>query len=327
MVVTFVYFGFSQQDPMFTKYMFNSLSFNPAYAGSHDYMSVRLLYRDQWWGTPGAPTSQTFTVHSPVGKRVGLGVGLTNDKIGASGSTTANISYAYRIPFGKGKLNLGLQTGVTNWRADWSVLRYKDPRQQDQVFTNLTENRWLPNFGAGAFYYAPKFYVGFSVPHLINWDLQKTGALPLAGEPAQLYRHFFFHTGMIIPVKGDAIVFKPSLLIKSVGLLSDFSSSPTTNPVGAPTEFDIDLSLLFYDAFWVGVSFRSAFEARQFGGASSFDSADIWAAFYLFNGIRIGAAYDYTLTPIQEEADGSFEIMLGYDFNYTARKVNTPRYF
>ena len=97
--------------------------------------------------------------------------------------------------------------------------------------------------------------------------------------------------------------------------------------VGAPAQFDLDLSLLFYEALWVGVSFRSAFAAKEFGGSSSFDSADIWVSYYLANGIRIGAAYDYTLTQLQSFAKGSFELMLGYDFSYKTKSVNTPRYF
>ncbi len=319
--------GIAQQDAMFTKYMFNSLSFNPAFAGSPEYMSVRLLYRNQWWGIEGAPVTQTFSIHSPVSERVGLGLGIVNDEIGATGSTSLNTSYAYRIPFGAGKLSVGLQAGVMNWRADWSVLNFKDPIEMDQSFMEETPNYWLLNFGAGLFYYTPKYYVGFSVPRLFNNDLRRD--IPTeADEWARQYRHYYLTAGGVFEINGPALIFKPSILIKTVGLLGDFtpaSSNPTR--VGAPTEFDIDLSLMFYEALWVGVSFRSAFEARAFGGDSSFDSADIWVSYYLMNGVRIGAAYDYTLTRLQEFANGSFELMLGYDFSYKSRKLEHIRYF
>ncbi len=317
----------AQQDPMFTKYMFNSLAFNPAFAGSPEYAQVRLLYRNQWWGIEGAPTTQTLTMHSPVSERIGLGIGLINDKIGATGSTSANASYAYRIPFGKGKLSIGLQTGASNWRADWDKLRFKDPASIDPSFSETSPNYWLFNFGAGVFYYAPKYYVGLSVPHLYNNDLRKD--VPTGAEVwAKQYRHYYFTAGAALPVKGDAIIFKPSILIKSVGLFGDFtpaSSNPTK--VGAPTEFDIDASFLFYNTLWVGVSARAAFEAKAFGGDSSFDSADIWMAYYLANGTRIGASYDYTINKLSEFAGGSFELMIGYDFTYSSKKFNTPRYF
>jgi len=317
----------AQQDAMFTKYMFNSLAFNPAFAGSPEYMQVRLLYRNQWWGIEGAPTTQTLTMHSPISERVGLGFGLVNDQIGATGSTSGNFSYAYRIPFGKGKLSMGLQVGGSNWRANWEKLRFRDPASIDPSFMETSPSYWLFNFGAGVFYYAPKYYIGISVPHLYNNDLRK--AVPESAEVwAKQYRHYYFTAGAALPIKGDAMIFKPSILIKSVGLFGDFtpaSSNPTR--VGAPTEFDIDASVLFYNTLWVGLSCRGAFEAKAFGGDSSFDSADIWMAYYLANGMRIGASYDYTITKLQEYARGSFELMLGYDFSYQNKKFNTPRYF
>ncbi len=317
----------AQQDPMYTKYMFNGLAYNPAFAGSPGYMSARLLYRKQWWAFEGAPETQSFSIHTPAMERVGVGLNVVNDKIGATGTTSLYTSYAYRIPFGKGKLSLGLQAGVMNWRADWNKLTFKDPREQDEAFAEAYPNFWLPNFGAGVFYTAPQFYLGFSVPHLINHDLRKDVS-DAADLWAKQYRHFFFSAGGTFDLNGEALVFKPSMLIKSVGLLGNFSSDPSrAGEVSAPVEFDVDLSLMFYEAFWLGVSFRSAFQAKQFGGASSFDSADFWAAFYLQNGLRIGVAYDYTLTALQSYAKGSLEVMLGYDFSYKNKKIITPRYF
>ena len=43
--------------------------------------------------------------------------------------------------------------------------------------------------------------------------------------------------------------------------------------------------------------------------------------------MRIGAAYDLTLTQLSNSSNGTFELMLGYDLDYKVRKVHTPRYF
>lgn len=314
----------AQQDGMFTKYMFNTLSYNPAYAGSKEYLSMVALYRNQWWGIEGAPSTQTVSIHSPFKERVGLGFNVTNDKIGVSGSTVGSFSYAYRIPFGKGKVSIGLQATVMNYRADFGILKFKDPRVQDESFRNDV-NLWAPNFGTGVFYYSDKFYAGFSIPHLLNTDLRREGIS--TNRWAQLYRHYYFTTGVAIPISGESIIFKPSLLIKSVGLFGNFSSdTDNLKPIGAPNEFDIDLSLLFYQSLWVGASFRSSFEAF-IGSSSSVDSGDIWAMMHLRKGIRVGLAYDFTLTELREYAKGSFEIMVGYDFYFQEKKVATPRYF
>jgi type IX secretion system PorP/SprF family membrane protein len=316
-------FANAQQDAMFTKYMFNQLSYNPAYAGSYEFMSINAVYRNQWWGFEGGPQSQTLTVHTPIANnRIGLGLSLINDKIGPDvGTTTANLAYAYHIPIGKGggKLSIALQGGITNYRANFNLLGIRE--LNDEAFTDMTPNKWLPNFGAGVYYYSKHFYVGASVPHVLNNDLRSDAGTV---KWAMQYRHYYFMAGGMVSIS-PAIKFKPSLLIKNVGLFGEFKNSDVLNFVSAPTEFDLDLSLLFYDMFWVGASTRGAFET--FNKKSSMDSADIWAAYYLKNGIRIGLSYDYNLTKIQKFAQGTFDVMLGYDFSYKEKNIVTPRYF
>lgn len=315
--------SYGQQDAMFTKYMFNSLAYNPAYAGAKDHMAVSLLHRTQWWGIDGGPNTQTFSIHSPLkNDRVGLGFSAINDAIGPTNTISANVSYAYRIPFGKSRLAVGVQGGVLNWRADWSQLSLD--QIVDDAFSESSPNYILPNFGAGLYFYNQKFYLGLGIPHLIEYDLREDNIN--TAQWAKQYRHYFFSAGAAIPVKGDAIIFKPSLLVKSVGLLSSLNKEESYQNIGAPTEFDIDLSFMFYKTLWIGASFRSAIEALT-DDSSSFDSVDLWAAYYLSNGLRIGAAYDYTLTKIQSPAQGSFEIMLSYEFNYITKQAVTPRYF
>ncbi len=331
-LIFFAFLGFSQQsyaqqDPMFTKYMFNSLVFNPAYAGSHEHMSVRLLYRDQWLDIEGAPTTQSFTIHTPMSERIGLGLSVINDKIGVHGTTSANFAYAYRFQFGSGKLSIGLQGGAMNFRSNFNNLTYREPQATDNSFNEIVPNQWLINFGGGLFYYAPKFYLGFSVPKLLNQNLKRTNATSVGGNVASTYRHYYFTAGAAIPISGDALIFKPSLLVKSVGLFGAFADNSTVlRRIGAPTEYDIDLSFMFYETLWVGASFRSAIE-KLTNNTSSNDSVDIWASVYLNNGMRIGAAYDYIISKIGNQTKGSFEVMLGYDFSYDEKRVNHPRYF
>ncbi len=309
---------FAQQDPMFTKYMFNSLTFNPAYAGSNDHMTINLLHRTQWWGIEGAPVTQTLTLHTPLkNERVGVGFTITNDKIGNTNTLSATADYAYRIPVGAGKLAIGLKGGIWNWRTDPSKLTIFEP---DDVFKS-SQTLWLPNFGVGLYYSTKKFYTGIGAPRLIEYDLRKDASQSFN---AKLYRHYFFTIGGAIPLKGDALIFKPSALVKNVGFDKSLSKDANYQAIGAPTEFNIDLSLFFQQTLWVGTSFRSAVQTTK----SSWDSQDIWVSYFLPNGLRIGAAYDFTLTSaLQSKAKGSFELMLGYEFDYKTKRVVTPRYF
>ena len=87
-IIPFVFFALfmlkshAQQDPHYTQYMYNMNVVNPAYAGSKENISMGLLYRKQWVGIDGAPQSGTLSLHSPVGKNVGLGLSVVTDKIG-----------------------------------------------------------------------------------------------------------------------------------------------------------------------------------------------------------------------------------------------------
>ncbi len=320
----------AQQDAMFTKYMFNTLSYNPAYAGTRGYLSMGALHRTQWWGIEGAPHSQSVWVHTPMKGNIGVGLNIINDNIGPTNAITANLDYSYMIRLGGDhKLSVGLQGGVTNWRADWDKLSYEV--EGDEAYMDGTPSYWLPNFGLGLYYYVQdKFYVGVGVPHIIENDMRRsTDNMDVTTEFwAKQYRHYYFSAGGAIPLdKNKDFVFRPMALVKTVGLLSRFKGDDSPyNGIGAPTEFDIDLSVFFYKTFWLGASFRSSVEAFM-GDSSSFDSADIWVQYYFSKGLRVGAAYDYTLTKLQQPAQGSFEVMVGYDFNFQGKKIVTPRYF
>lgn len=328
----------AQQEPQFTQYMFNTLVYNPGFAGSKGYLSGVAVYRDQWFGLggqqgyDGRPVTQTFSLHSPINRRVALGFNFVNDRTGAQQSTLANGVYAYRIGIGKSTLSVGLQGGILNWRADWSALNFQEPRELDHAFDGANPSIWLPDFGAGIYYHNDFFYAGASMPHLANFSLRSVSAEERTAirKWARQHRHIYLSMGGAIPLNGDQLVFKPSVLIKSVGLFNEFfQQGNLVREIGAPAAFDLDASLLFQRKLWVGASFRSAFAAfgQPTDVRSSYDSAGLWTAFLLQRGIRIGFAYDYPLNEIQTFSKGSFEVMLGYDFDLRVDKASHPRYF
>ena len=56
----------SQQDPVFTQYLTNLLSIQPAYAGITGVLNVSALSRAQWVGWEGAPQHQyIYHRHAP----------------------------------------------------------------------------------------------------------------------------------------------------------------------------------------------------------------------------------------------------------------------
>lgn len=331
----------AQQEAMYTQYMFNQLAYNPAYAGTKGWLSATALHRDQWagWGSggqhlggsyDGRPMTQTFSLHAPFKNRVGLGITLLRDRIGVHTTTSLRCFYAYHIEFVRGTLSLGLSGGTTHWQARWSDLLYKDPQALDRSFNEGDPDRWLPEFGAGIYYFNDHFYLGLSVPRIWQYPLRFEDTSDDEGIVAfaKLYPHFYLLTGGAIPIGGNPdLVFKPSLLIKSVSLFSDFFvSGDQVYRTGAPTEVDVDAALLLRQTLWVGLSWRTALEA-WWGRTSSMDSADLWMALQWRNGLRLGMAYDFPLTAIRPYTFGSFELMVGYDFHYRVDRTLSPRYF
>src|SRR5690554_5442539 len=137
----------AQQDSQYTQYMYNTVSFNPAYAGSRGSLSMLGLYRNQWVGLDGAPETLNFSAHSPIGVQgVGLGLGFTSDKIGPSSESILTTDFSYTVQMAEElKLSFGLKGGMSIWSLDPNKLNIYDPND----YNLRQENNSSPIIGAG----------------------------------------------------------------------------------------------------------------------------------------------------------------------------------
>lgn len=297
LLVLFAYDSYAQQDAQYTQYMFNTQVLNPAYSGTRNGFSGTAIYRHQWAGLEGRPRTFSIGGHSPFGEKSGAGLYLENDRIGVHNRLSIFASYAYRIPVGlDGQLSLGLQAGILNYTSNWGdlgdVLHPTDPILQGQ------SSRTLPNFGLGAFYYNDQFYAGLSIPHLLDSTLDEVAQV------AHQYRHYFLTAGMLFDIAPE-LQLRPSIMVKSV-------------MANAPISADINLHFLIRDALWAGVGYR-------FGDALAF-----MLEYQFQNGLRIGYAYDVTVSKLGPFNSGSHEVMLGFDLlndGGPSTKVLSPRFF
>jgi type IX secretion system PorP/SprF family membrane protein len=310
-----------QQDPMYAEYMFNSLSYNPAYAGAKEHLAAGLIHRTQWWKIREAPKTQSFYLHAPLkNKRVGLGINGLHDQIGISRTFAFYGNYAYRIPLEESVLSIGICAGAHSFSQDLTELSLEEA--DDEAFL-ASGTSLLPNVGLGIYFQSEFFYAGLSAPRLMEPELRTS---PDQTVPGRLYRHFFLQLGGVIPLGDDEVLFKPSLLARSVGFFGLFSYSESERSTQAPTEIDLDISFLFSHTIWIGSSLRApltAIRSDRFG----YRSVDLWGAYYFDNGLRIGGAFDYPLGALQTIAGGSFELFLGYEFDIRTKRMATPRYF
>ncbi len=286
---------YGQQVATYAQYMFNGLAINPAYAGSHDALSATFLARFQNVGLPGAPQTQTFSLHSPLlNKRVGLGLLVIHDKISVIDQTGIHFSYAYRIPVStKLTLSMGLQGGLVFYRADYTKLEIYNP--DDPAFsTDIREFR--PNIGAGVFLYTNQYYIGVSVPHLLNNVFDRGAQF----ETVYQNRPILFTGGYVIPLN-RLLKLKPVFLLKFLD--------------ASPVEFDLNANLLFDEVLWVGLSYKSSKTVSLITQALVTDQ------------IQFGYSYQITAGPIRVVELGSHEVMINYRFKYNKKGLVSPRYF
>ncbi len=301
LVFSFLFFmvenGNAQQDAQYTQYMYNTVSVNPGYAGSRGHISIAALHRSQWVGLEGAPTTQTFNIHSPIGYRgVGLGLSIVNDKIGPTSETNFDIDFSYTLyTSAEGRLSFGLKGSAHLLDIRFSELNQYGP---DQTLEQDIHNRLSPNFGAGVYYHTNNFYAGLSVPRFLETSHFDESSLSTAKEQM----NYYFITGYVWNLN-PLLKFKPTLLTKVVR--------------GAPLQVDLSANFMLNDKFILGAAYR--WDAALSG----------MAGFQISNKFLIGLAYDKETTELGSAAfnDGSFEVILRYDFITTKGQVKSPRFF
>ncbi len=284
----------AQHAPQFSNFMFNKLVYNPAYAGSHDVLTMSALYRNQWAGIVGAPVTANFNMHMPFwNDRCGAGLSVVNDRIGMINSTYVNLSYNYRIPVGeKSKLSMGLMGRLEQGSIDWTQVDELDAG--DQMIGMGQMNEIQPNFGAGVYLSNNSYYVGFSVPQILRNNLYNDLSV------AESVQNFYLMGGVVLPINKNVKV-KPAVLL-------------TYNP-SAPFEAEFNANFIFMDALWLGASYRLG------------DSFDGIIAYQFTKQLRGGVAVDFTTSELNSYTSGSYEIMLQYSFQYDKSGVTNLRYF
>lgn len=299
---------YAQQEYMVTQYMYNGLSLNPAYAGIHKGVSVSGLWREQWVGIDGAPSTQFVSIHSPLNYRyASLGALVYRDVVGTKTEHTGYFSYAYRIQVGnESQLSLGLQANFHSFNNDVSRLTNQsglvqktdpnDPMYQD-FLSNGSSLQW--NFGSGVMLHSDRYYIGIAVPQVLNRDAVE----------ARLVQHVYASAGYVFNTNSN-IVLKPNVLFKYVK--------------NAPVEFDLNLNTLLARVLWLGVSFRSELSSSQEKNFGPVESISGLIALQITPQMQLGYAYDFTTSSIDTN---SHEIMLNYIFNLPTDKIKTPRYF
>ena len=291
--------SYAQQDTQFTNYMYNTLSFNPAYAGSRGTTSIYLSQRSQWVGLEGSPTTNALSYHSPIGSsNLGIGISFLNDAIGPVEENLFSIDMSYTIQTSYDyKLAFGLRASAHMLNVDFTKLNIFNPG--DVLAQNNINNRISPNIGFGMFWYSDKSYLGFSIPNLLETKHINKGLNSSVSSISKERLHYHFTAGYIFDLSQD-VLFKPAVLTKIVS--------------GSPLQVDVSANFQLYDKFTLGASYRLDAAVSFLGG------------FQLSRNWLLGYAYDFDTNNLSTYNSGSHEVFLRYEI-FRTNRVKSPRFF
>ena len=284
----------AQNEPMYSQYMFNMMAANPAYAGSRGAIGLNYFGRAQWSGIAGAPTTNSISIDgSTLDGRFGMGLQMYHDHIGVYNNNVANFMFSTRVKVSDdGVLSGGLQVGLKNSRIDLTSVKNVYDLNDYKFQQNV--NNWDPMLGAGIFYNTDKFYAGVSIPNILSSANIYTNAAKTNDY------HLFIASGYVFDLDDD-IKLKPSTMIK-------MSS-------GAPVEADFNANAWYRNMFGIGASLRTG------------DAYVGMAEVQVTRQVRIGYAYDYTISDLRTIAGSTNEVMFRYEFGKESKNVKSTRYF
>lgn len=293
----------AQQDPEYTHYMYNMSVVNPAYAvGTPAMLNTGALYRTQWVGAVGAPKTFTFFGHIALSDKIEVGMSLISDDIGDGAKKENNFyaDFAYILELGgKNKLSFGVKAGFTSLQNNFNGFRFESGDVTTDLAFAQNINTTKPNVGAGAYYFTDKYYVGLSVPNLINSKHieEKEGITAYGSEEI----HTFLTAGYVFQIN-DMFKLKPAFMSKFV--------------VGSPISVDVTANVLYDNKFELGAAYRWD------------DAFSVLMNIKVLPSLRVGYAYDYTTTNLGQFNSGTHEILLLFDLDLLGKGYDkSPRFF
>jgi type IX secretion system PorP/SprF family membrane protein len=305
-------FAKAQQDPIYSQYIFNGLSINPAYAGYKETVNFQMLYRNQWTGLINSPKTFEALADIPLNQnKMGLGLDFSNDQFGQQTNQRAYLSYAYRLKLNEdSKLSFGLGVGIIQNSISGNKF---DPINPSDPLLNIGTNRVMkPDMKAGIFYASHHFFAGLSFSDLLSNSQTSNNSILYLNSTI----HSYLSAGAIYPIT-EHIKIKPTFLLRE-----DFKS---------PGAIDLNCFLIFNDKLWTGFSGRNGIQLGKSKALQTdlkSDNAIVFLVEYYINpSLRIGYSYDYATTTLQKVSSGSHEISLGFTLGRKTSSLLTPRFF
>lgn len=284
----------AQQFGSFSQTIENKYLVNPAVVGEDESMPVFLGYKRLWTGIDNAPTSQLLTFHMKLNDELGgVGAKVFNYSTGPISKSGLNLSYAYHLKLNDDmKLSFGLSAALYQVYLNKQDLNVED--QNDNLINYGSEKLIVPDANFGIYFYAKNYYAGISSFQLLGRKVD------LMNDEMNFNqnRHYFLNGGYIFEAGSDFKI-EPSVLLKYVE--SNFA------------QWDLYVKTTYKELVWLALGYRSDF---------AFAPNDVIISAGVQQGkIKLGYAFDYTLSDIGKYSNGTHEIIFIYFFGNTNKSA------
>jgi len=288
--------AFGQWDAQISQYWKMKNFYNPSFIGETGNIESSLLHRRQWVGITNAPVTSIMSINMPVsflGKEHGIGVVITNEKVGLYSNTYMLGQYAYKFKFKNNKyLHIGIQGGVLNVDFDAADIHIPESPAHDEndpAIPTAGGDKVIDG-GLGAAWIAPNYYIGFSVNHL--WDPKFV--LDDSHE-AYIARTYYLMGGYNIKLNNPLIELQPSTFFKSDAVTY---------------QLDVTARIEYNKMFNGGISWRK-------------DEGFVFLLGVKIRNIDAGYSYDLSTSEISKVSHGSHELFIRYSIPLEKKKSAT----
>lgn len=283
----------AQNFQRFSQLNFTQSLWNPAALSIDAKYQVDLVYRNQWFGFEGAPSTFAASGQYELAPDMAVGLNFYNDQIGKYSNNAVNAQYAYRLLFGNANaLIFGVGLGIESKSAD--LASSITTQANDPTFAQGFSRIFFQS-SAGIYYYSPIFYIGASVPQMFQTNFSSDDGF----RPQEF--HYYLSAGWYLSVS-DRYTFQPNIQIKSVP--------------GAPIQGDLLLRNTFNGRWSIVLGYRS--ENSIIAGLD----------FLITPYMRVGYAFNHDVLGLARIKGMSNEIHLGFGFPYRSDRYDfgEPRY-
>ncbi len=298
----------AQQVPQYSLYHLNPYAYNPAYLGASSQIEANGVFRKQWTGLEGSPTTQNLNVVLPISYlSSGIGMNIENDMIGALRLTRLSLGYAYGLEIGKeSKLSFGVNGGVLQSSLDGSRLLAPDgeyggavPIHNDNLLPETRINAISYSIDAGIYFKTSTLDAGISVMHLteskVDYSFNDVTDFNFS-------RHYVGYLAYNFELNGKFSI-RPSVLAKT-----DLIQS----------QLDVAVSAHYDQRYLAGLSFRGY-------NSNTIDALGVFGGLKIARNWMLAYQYDFPLSDLNTVNQGSHEVMLKYELKKTIGKGRLPK--